>query len=86
NDLSKQEEDMPIYEYKCKDCGGVSEFIVFGKDDELHCKSCNSENLEKLLSAHNTMASSGNYATGGPAGGCCGAPNSCGSPGSCCGG
>jgi len=77
---------MPIYEYKCKDCGGISEFIVFGKDDELHCKSCNSERLEKLLSAHNTTSSGGSFMSGAPAGGCCGAPNSCGNPGSCCGG
>ncbi|MCX5816348.1 MAG: zinc ribbon domain-containing protein [Proteobacteria bacterium] len=76
---------MPIYEYRCKDCGGISEFIVFGKDDELHCRSCNSENLEKLLSAHNTKGSGGSFASDSPAS-CCGAPGSCGSPGSCCGG
>jgi putative FmdB family regulatory protein len=77
---------MPIYEYKCKDCGMISEFVVFGNDDDLHCKSCNSDSLEKLISAHNTASSGGNFMPGGPAGGCCGAPNSCGNPGSCCGG
>ncbi len=76
---------MPIYEYRCKDCGGISEFIVFGKDDEVYCRSCNSQDLEKLLSAHNTT-SSGSSFTSGPPAGCCGSPNSCGNPGSCCGG
>lgn len=75
---------MPIFEYKCKDCGTISEFIVFGKDDDLHCKSCNGQQLEKLLSAHNTTSSTHSASSSAPAG-CCGAPNSCGSPGSCCG-
>ncbi|MCX5811751.1 MAG: zinc ribbon domain-containing protein [Proteobacteria bacterium] len=76
---------MPIYEYKCGDCGSISEFIILGKAEGLHCKHCNSEHLEKLLSAHNTANSSHNSMPGIP-GGCCGAPNSCGNPGSCCGG
>ena len=76
---------MPIYEYKCGKCGEISEFIVFGNDEALHCKSCNSDNLEKLLSAHNTSTSSRSYTADSP-GGCCGSPNSCGNPGSCCAG
>jgi len=72
---------MPIYEYKCENCGEISEFIVFGNEDNLLCKSCSSENLTKILSAHNTTSSSGAFPSG--QGGCCGSPNSCGSPGSC---
>jgi putative FmdB family regulatory protein len=75
---------MPIYEYRCGDCGSISEFIVFGNSEDLSCKSCNSHNLEKILSAHNTANSSSNSMPGIP-GGCCGTPNSCGNPGSCCG-
>jgi putative FmdB family regulatory protein len=76
---------MPIFEYRCTDCGHVSEFIILGAAEGLNCKACNSPKLEKLISAHNTMASGSNNFSGTP-GGCCGAPNSCGTPGSCCSG
>ena len=75
---------MPIYEYKCRDCGQINELLVLRKDEEVSCKSCNSQNLEKLISAHNTMGSGGFIADS--PGGCCGSPNSCGNPGSCCSG
>ena len=74
---------MPIYEYKCKDCGQISELLVMKKDEAVHCALCNSQNLEKLMSAHNTMVSGSDFPAGMP-GGCCGSPNSCGNPGSCC--
>ena len=79
---------MPIYEYKCNQCGAISEFIVFGKEEGLTCKNCNSDKLTKIMSAHNTAGSSGPGFTGFDPGmgGCCGSPNSCGSPGSCCSG
>ncbi len=76
---------MPIYEYKCGSCGETNEFLVFGQDEELSCKACNSKDLKKLLSAHNTGALRPDFSAG-PVGGCCGSPNSCGNPGSCCGG
>ena len=76
---------MPIYEYKCQDCGQVSELLVLRKDEEVSCKSCNSQNLEKLISAHNTVGSNGDFMAH-SAGSCCGNPNSCGNPGSCCSG
>jgi putative FmdB family regulatory protein len=76
---------MPIYEYKCQDCGQINELLVLRIDEEVSCKSCDSQNLEKLISAHNTMGSSGSFVADSP-GGCCGNPNSCGSPGSCCSG
>jgi putative FmdB family regulatory protein len=77
---------MPIYEYRCDSCGETNEYLVFGKDEELHCKSCDSQDLKKLLSAHNTGASRPDFTAGSSSGGCCGSPNSCGNPGSCCGG
>jgi putative FmdB family regulatory protein len=44
---------MPIYEYKCSNCGEVSEIFtnIGGHSDPLACKSCGSTNLEKMLSA-----------------------------------
>jgi len=74
---------MPIYEYRCCDCGTTSEFLVLRGSEAPRCPSCSSENLEKLLSAHTTIGS-GRSTPGEPAGGCCGSPGSCGTPGTCC--
>lgn len=76
---------MPIYEYKCEDCGTISEFIVFSSDEDIACRSCGSANLSKLMSAHNTSVSSGSSMPD-LGGGCCGTPGSCGTPGGCCSG
>jgi putative FmdB family regulatory protein len=46
------EEWMPIYEYQCKDCGIISEFLtVQGKNDPIFCRNCGSPNLGRILSA-----------------------------------
>ncbi len=75
---------MPIFEYRCEDCGEVSEFIIMGKNEPLACKKCGSGKLAKMLSAHNVASSSTDKVSPPPAAGCCGNPHSCGSPGSCC--
>ena len=49
---------MPIYEYRCERCGQENEFLIIGKKEKLRCKQCGSEDLTKLLSAHNTSNSS----------------------------
>ncbi len=42
---------MPIYEFKCKNCGKVSEFIELNFDEiNLKCKFCGSYQLIKLFS------------------------------------
>jgi len=43
---------MPIFEYKCEDCGAVSEVLVrnTAKESEVVCPDCKSENLNKLIS------------------------------------
>ena len=46
---------MPIYEYRCKDCGKVSEFLEGvgeGKVEKV-CKHCKSEKLSKIFSRSN---------------------------------
>ncbi len=77
---------MPIYEYRCEKCGHISEFLIMGKNDTLHCKECGGATLTKILSAHNvtTISSSSPRTAEHAAGGCCGTPNSCGAPGTCC--
>lgn len=43
---------MPIYEFRCRDCGKKSTFITLSIKSSLDpkCKKCGSANLEKLVS------------------------------------
>jgi len=43
---------MPIYEYRCHQCGATSEFLVGmgSKNQSLSCKQCGSPKLEKMIS------------------------------------
>ncbi len=43
---------MPLYEYKCGDCGTVSEHLtgVGGDEPDLSCVSCGSHSLNKMIS------------------------------------
>jgi putative FmdB family regulatory protein len=82
---------MPIYEYKCLDCGKVSEILVFSSGPEVSCPECGSLSMEKLMSA--TSSLTGKSGTGrlpGPGDtACCGSrpgeAAGCAGPGSCCG-
>ena len=42
---------MPIYEYKCSDCDNEFEELVFSQDELPPCPKCQSEKVEKLMSA-----------------------------------
>lgn len=56
---------MPIYEYRCKDCGFQDEFLQKVSEAPLsRCPSCGKESLQKLLSAAGfQLKGSGWYAT-----------------------
>jgi putative FmdB family regulatory protein len=43
---------MPIYEYRCRDCGKKSTFVTLsiGSAFEPKCKKCGSSRVEKLVS------------------------------------
>jgi putative FmdB family regulatory protein len=42
---------MPIYEFKCADCGTEFERVVFSSDEVvLECPECNSKEVQKVLS------------------------------------
>lgn len=45
---------MPIYEYRCKDCGVVSEILqgVTIAEVPLKCSNCGGKNMVKLFSIH----------------------------------
>jgi len=79
---------MPIYEFKCADCGQTSELLVGSgrNSDDLTCNSCGGSRLEQLMSAsaisiNNESSAHGKGST------CCGSnPSNKGCvPGSCCG-
>ncbi|MDR3569250.1 MAG: zinc ribbon domain-containing protein [Syntrophobacteraceae bacterium] len=59
---------MPIYEFRCGNCGKVEEFILSGsREIEMKCGSCGSEEMERIISKSNyAMGSSGTSASAGP--------------------
>jgi len=75
---------MPIFEYRCENCGETSEFLILGKNERVQCGHCGSEDLTKLMSAHNPSLSSPERISEKGPGTCCGSPHSCGTPGGCC--
>ncbi len=63
---------MPIFEYKCEDCGKKFEAIVIGSRKP-ECPSCHSKKLEQQLSTFAvkaTASSSNAMPCGVPAGAC----------------
>ena len=70
---------MPIFEYRCQDCGGDFEEIVFRDDESVPCPKCGSVKTGKLMSCcrHKTA--------GGGDGGGVETPSSGGSSSSCAG-
>lgn len=65
---------MPLFEYKCEDCGTAFEKIVPTSSTAVVCKSCSSPKVEKLLSTFavgGTPRSAGAASYGpGPCGAC----------------
>ncbi|MGC9045232.1 MAG: FmdB family zinc ribbon protein [Thermodesulfovibrio sp.] len=67
---------MPIYEYKCKNCGYVTEyFFNKAEEKEIVCKNCGSRDLEKILSRVNISSS---FSQKGKT--CCGRNERCSTP------
>jgi putative FmdB family regulatory protein len=43
---------MPIYDFRCRECGKLSEVFIRGEDSRAGtCPECGSDNMERLLSA-----------------------------------
>lgn len=42
---------MPIYDYRCRECGRVSEVLVRTSTGEVRCPHCGDEDMEQLVSA-----------------------------------
>ncbi|MCJ7641601.1 MAG: zinc ribbon domain-containing protein [Desulfobacterales bacterium] len=43
---------MPIYEYRCEDCGKISEFLIIKTGEAFlpQCKRCKSKKMSRILS------------------------------------
>ncbi|WP_031484831.1 FmdB family zinc ribbon protein [Maridesulfovibrio frigidus] len=65
---------MPIYEYKCNECGLAFEELVSASSTEAPmCTACKSPNTVKLISAcckQSASSTSGGESYAPPAGGC----------------
>jgi putative FmdB family regulatory protein len=56
---------MPIYEYRCQQCGAVSEYLVgIGCDDPIVCKDCGSSQMSRILSTGSFSFQSSQRASG----------------------
>ena len=67
---------MPIYEYRCGDCGRRFEEFVLG-DPTIACPDCESITVQKLLSVFAVSAGGQSARDSGATAGSCG---SCGDP------
>ena len=69
---------MPLYEYKCPNCGEqFEEIVTFSKADEVACDKCGFEKPERLMSTFATAVAS----AGSSIGPSCSSASSCGSSG-----
>jgi putative FmdB family regulatory protein len=56
---------MPLFEYKCKKCGQITEFLESAGNKEVHrCQRCGSTRLEKLFSAFSVSSEGSSGTTG----------------------
>ena len=69
---------MPIYQYKCRECGEVSDFFLHGfiSTETLACPNCGSHNLDKLISVSNLLKGKATS----PGTTCCGRNERCETP------
>jgi putative FmdB family regulatory protein len=67
---------MPLFEYRCRDCGKRFEEFVLG-DARPKCPGCESRKLQKLLSAFAVGSGNGKASSVSESVGSCG---SCGDP------
>jgi putative FmdB family regulatory protein len=69
---------MPIYEYRCRACGGDFEKYVQTAGTAVACPSCASDNVMRKLSVFGLRREGGPVASmGSGGGGCCGGGCSC---------
>jgi putative FmdB family regulatory protein len=70
---------MPIYEYRCADCGKEFERYVATPGASAACPACQSGSVKRTLSVFALKSDGGPVASSAPAGGggCCGGGCAC---------
>jgi putative FmdB family regulatory protein len=79
---------MPLFEYRCQECGNDCEIIVTSSESIPMCPTCGSSKLDKLLSVPSALSGVGKPSASESGMSCCGgSPDQagCAGPGSCCG-
>jgi len=61
---------MPIYEYRCQDCGIVFEIILFSASTRVTCPACHAGNVERQPSAFAIAGSQARTTAGASCSGC----------------
>jgi len=69
---------MPIYDFRCRECGEVSEYMTlsYSASSTVVCSSCGSRELERLISAPSLLRSKAST----PGTTCCGREERCETP------
>ena len=51
---------MPVYLYKCDDCGTKQEILhkTYSEEAEIKCENCGSAELKKMITSHQVSSSS----------------------------
>lgn len=53
--LDSEDEEMPIFEFACNECGfHFSSLIAYADKDKVKCPECKSGNIKQLLSMFST--------------------------------
>jgi putative FmdB family regulatory protein len=65
---------MPIFEYRCRECGTPFEKFVSNEMTEVKCQKCSSRRVEKLLSVFAVAGNPRQSAAAEPGPCACGAP------------
>ncbi len=56
---------MPIYEFRCKNCGRIFEYLCFSSKDaiEARCPACGEQQTERLLSTFSSQSVGGSFSS-----------------------
>ena len=73
---------MPIYEYQCRSCGAVSEYLTSLREQEpVTCLTCGSAEVYKIISSAAVLTKTTGRLPGRT---CCGKEERCSTPGETC--